>query len=182
VREADVQLHDVGPQQEDVPEVGEAGAHVVDRDARPARPERSERLEQRVVVGDLGVLGELDDDSLRHAFQQFGEPLRESRRRRDVDGEVGALGEVVEPSQGGFHGRQLELRTQPDVVRLGEPRRGTAPRLGAEAGECLEGDDRSLLEVEDRLEDHVDFVTLQDPANARLAQAERRSGNALQRL
>ena len=59
-----VELDDVGAEGEHVAQAGEAGAGVVDRDAQAIRPQRREDTEQRGVVDDLRVLGELDDDAV----------------------------------------------------------------------------------------------------------------------
>ena len=60
--------------------------------------------------------------------------------------------------------RELEVRTQPDGDRLGE----SDVWFGAvvEAGQCLEADGRSALELDDRLEDRVKLVLGQHVSQA----------------
>src|SRR3989441_8068614 len=80
LREAQIELHDVGSQPEDVAEVRKTGADVVDREPRTAFPQRRERNAQGVVVVDLRVLRDLDHDSLGNVHQQLAEPWIERCR------------------------------------------------------------------------------------------------------
>ena len=62
--EVAVELDDLGRQLEDVGERGEAGAGVVDRQARAGAAQAAERGAQALVVLDGEVLGQLDDEAL----------------------------------------------------------------------------------------------------------------------
>src|SRR5207253_2109988 len=66
LRQAEIELHDVGRQPEDVPQVGEAGSNVVDRNLRAALAKRSKRSAQFLVVVDLSVLRDFDHDAVGH--------------------------------------------------------------------------------------------------------------------
>src|ERR1700758_341610 len=63
-RKAEVELHDVRRNPKDVTQAREAGADIVDRNARAECAQTVECSRQRLVVGHLVVLGELDDESI----------------------------------------------------------------------------------------------------------------------
>jgi hypothetical protein len=72
VDQGPVQLDDVRCRDDDVPQRGEPGADVVDRQPHAALPERCERASEGVVVLHQVVLRELEEDPLD---RQPGEQL-----------------------------------------------------------------------------------------------------------
>ena len=71
-----------GARRKDVPEVREAGADVVDRELRATFAQTVQApSRQRVVVVDLGVLGDLDHDCCS-AMPSKSSQKRESRSGR----------------------------------------------------------------------------------------------------
>src|SRR5204863_2501704 len=61
--EAQVELHDVGRELENVAEAREPRADVVDCDPRTEQAEIAQTVRESLIVGDRSVLGELDDES-----------------------------------------------------------------------------------------------------------------------
>src|SRR5205823_7848106 len=92
----EIELHDVGSQPEDVPQVREACSDVVDRNLRAALTKRCKCSLQLLVVVDLSVLGDLDHDPISDVEQQLAEAAVERSGRGDVERESDLGREVVE--------------------------------------------------------------------------------------
>ena len=99
----------------------EPRAGVVDREPHPASPQHVESAGEHVVVGDLRVLGELEDDPRRlGAIEHLREAGRQNRAGRHVERQVAAGREVPERGQTGLEGGELELDAEADGECLPE--------------------------------------------------------------
>ena len=137
--DAPVDLDDVGGGDDDVPQRGEAGADVVDREPEAPGPEGLERGLQRGVVLDLVVLGQLEQHpGERQPAEQFAALGREQRGRRDVHRDVAV--DAVEVLGRPLQREQFEPVAETDAVRLLEDDVGRHAPLGREAAERLGAD------------------------------------------
>ncbi len=80
--EGDVELHESRIELKYVSQAGETGAGIVDGEAHGAAKAGDARPERRVVLDD-GVLGDLEDDSVRHVTEKLPRsvPPRRARAR-----------------------------------------------------------------------------------------------------
>jgi hypothetical protein len=85
--EADVDLHELWPELDEVIEVRDAGTGIVDREAE-TRAERHEGRPERRVVLDRVVLGDLEDDRPRSGRQDRAQLVPgQDQCRRNVQAE-----------------------------------------------------------------------------------------------
>ena len=146
--------------------VRKAGADVVDRELRASVSQRRESRQQRVVVVDLRVLGDLDHEPIGDVEEQLGEAWIERGRRRDVDRkrDVGRkLGQTLQcrPDR-----RKLELGPEADLGGLRKPDRRRANWLHPEASEGFKRHDAAVGKIEHRLELDVELVAIEHRTNA----------------
>ena len=136
-------------------EVRDAGAGVIDGEL-DVGPEPDHRGAEGPVRVDRVVLGDLDDGmpARRPEHPCQGAATLGQERRRHVETEPCAQGQLERVAERDFHGRQLELETHPasDGGREGDVRRTAV----IESGERLEPDDPPAGELDDRLEDRAE--------------------------
>jgi len=122
VREADVELDDLGRQAKRVLQAGESGPRVVDGDPPAPAPQAVQGRDEGVVVLHLLVLGDLHDERVPRrgvdGVDQFG---RHRGPMRHVQREVGIVGDAHEVGEGQADRHELEVQLQRDLPGLGEP-------------------------------------------------------------
>ena len=150
-----------------MPEIREAGAHIVDCKLRAAFSQRGKRGPKRVVVVHLRVLGDLDYDSIGDADEQLAEARVESGRRRHVQRDRDPRRKLVQSLQRRANRRELEFDAQTDLGCLREPDRRRTHRFRPEARQGFERDDRAVVQVEHGLELDVDIVTIKHSSDTR---------------
>ena len=150
-----VDLDDVRADRDDVPEGRVAGPRVVDGQPDAVQSQRLAGAEQRRVVVNGGVLGQLDHDPGRGeagAEQRGQQAGAQQCRGGGVDGDVEVVGQVCRGHHVGLDRQQLELHPTPDPVREGEPDVGRSGRVRSEPGQRLDTHDLAGRHVHDRLE------------------------------
>jgi hypothetical protein len=105
------------------------------------------------------MLGDLEDQATGGDIREQGGQSRvEHRARRQVDRQEHAVGHVREPSECGAGGRELELVAAVDGRGFVEPLVGRPARFLVEPGERFDTPDHTVVEVRDRLEDHLEGI------------------------
>ncbi len=161
--EARVQLHEVRTEIDDVGEVGDAVAGVVDGQPDVVT-ERANRLQERCVVLDDLVLGRLEDDRPIGPVEHHAKLVRVSEQsRRDVQVQPATRRQALRRLDGGFEGCQLELRAQAGHPGVGED--GLGRLAGRKSGQGFVADDSAGAEIDDRLEDRVEGSLLDQLAD-----------------
>jgi len=135
--EAEVQLDDLGRQTKDVAQAGEPRSDVVDGDSGAEGAELTESFDERGVVLDGLVLGELDDQPLGKRCSELEELRRHGDDRRDVDRERGLRRDPVDVAERFRDRGELEHLRHPDLARRREPVAGRPGRRVGEAGKSL---------------------------------------------
>ena len=139
MRERHVELDHIGQQGQDVTEAGEAGSGVIDREPPAARSEVLQRLEQFLVVGHLGVLGDLEHDPASLLVPEAtGNSLRRDGVGRQIHGQVPVIGEPIELLQASGQGGLLQLDAQPHRLGFFEPLARPPVRRWSEPSQSLD--------------------------------------------
>ena len=147
-----VELDEVRGEPEDVHQARKARAGIVDRQAHACRAQPVECAREPGIVLDGGVLGELDDDPrLLDASEERSDVRARERLGPGVDGQHDLWRKLSELLDRRAQQRDLELDAEPGIMGLGEPDIGSAIRLAVEARQSLDGEDRAVAQVEDRL-------------------------------
>ncbi|HEX3510490.1 MAG TPA: hypothetical protein VHT27_05255 [Solirubrobacteraceae bacterium] len=159
VNQRAIDLDEVGPQLEDVAQRCVPRARVVDGDPEPLSAQRGELVEQRRVVVDHGVLGDLDDQLReRQVIPGVGAAGElEQRVRSDVDREELPTAEFGDDAPGLTDHEAFEFESQSDGLCRGEGLIGRPERL-PEARERLDSGARSPVQVHDRLQRDLDAL------------------------
>ena len=157
-----VELDQVRPHPGDLLQPGVARARVVQGQQPAALGQLVAQPDQRHQVGDLLVLGQLQDQrgQVAGGQQRTADPRVGEQVRADVDGQEGVRRQGVLQCQAAPDDDRLEVGAAADRVGGGEPAvrpdlrpallTGPQPR---EAGQRLVPDDRALGDADDRLED-----------------------------
>ncbi len=159
------------------------GTGVVDRDAEAASPQlRGDPLQPR-EVGHRLTLAELEDDRRRvdtgvmDRLVKGSDPaLVDQRADQDVDEEIG-LADVGCDVQGRAHAREVDCGLHSECCSRREELIGRPdPRERWIAGERFVGDDRLVVETDDRLECRDDPAAGEELVDARPQIGVGRSG------
>ena len=165
-RDADVQLDEIGRQLEDVPEACEPGTGIIDGDPDAQLTQPLKRNTELVVVLDRLVLGEFDDDAPGvGGGQDLDELGRSGGRLGRVHAEI-AITQPREICKREPEKCEVERDGQAELGSLAEPSLGR-PIRDVEPRERLGAHRCAGLEIEDRLIDHLDARTLDDPVDPR---------------
>ncbi len=162
-----VDLHLVEGEVAQAPEAGLAGAEIIERDAAADIAQHGHDPTGNLGIGHDGGFGDLDIEAAR--IEPGAVDDREHvQRRRGIDqlggGKVEGQEDMLRPGNGGF-GRlaQQRLRQRIDEAALFGQRHEMGRRDIAEigmapAGQRLEADDLGRVQIDDRLEMHIDLI------------------------
>src|SRR3990170_2092706 len=146
-----VELDEVRSDVEDVLEVGEASADVVDRDACPVGASSRDRPFEHVVVLDACVFGELEDYAILRSRLEDDRRPHLKGLRREIDREVELFAQRGQVFERGLDSQDLQLGLETDRLGCLEPRLGAEEVVG-EARERLYPDHLAGCQSHDRLE------------------------------
>ena len=151
VDHAHVDLHEVRPQPDDVPQVRRAGGSVVEGDPDPVAKGR-DRPTQRPPVVRRRVGRDLQHDPMGRSRQQAAQAgARLDHRRGDVQAEPGSRGEPPRGVDGRLEAGQLEFHPAAHRRGVGEPAVGADAVV--EARQRLVADGQAGIQGHDGLED-----------------------------
>ena len=144
-------------------EAGPAGAGVVHGQADAAGAQGLDDRRRLAVVGDAGVLGDLDDEALAgHVgrLEQFLQGSVADGGRAQVEGQVAVVGKPREVGQRRLDDGQVERGGQAQLLADAETVLGRGPVV--EAAQGLDARHPAGVELDDGLVHQVEAVVLDD--------------------